>query len=202
MSPEIYSTFEQLISQQPLFSSVLEVGAQANKTDLICMPALQYSAKKIAIGHDCPDAVINDIHYKKMNANDMSYFKDESFDLILCNSMLEHDAYFWKTIAEIHRLLAPNGMLIVGVPIYDGMGLKQLSKERHLIIKLIGKIAKVFRTDALNASTLTLGTHHYPDDFYRFSPSAVSTIFLAGLKNIQSIKVMTPPRIIAYGFKP
>jgi SAM-dependent methyltransferase len=34
-------------------------------------------------------------------------------------SAMEHDAYFWKTAAEIRRVLKKGGLFIVGVPIYD-----------------------------------------------------------------------------------
>ncbi len=44
-------------------------------------------------------------------------FPDASFDLIICNHVLEHVADDRRGIAELHRVLAPGGTAIVSVPI-------------------------------------------------------------------------------------
>ncbi|KKN43888.1 hypothetical protein LCGC14_0698370 [marine sediment metagenome] len=51
-----------------------------------------------------------------VNANDMPEMYAEYFDWVLCNSMLEHDRHFWRTVAEMKRVLRPGGVLIIGVP--------------------------------------------------------------------------------------
>lgn len=38
------------------------------------------------------------------------------FDIVLCNQVLEHIAQDKRVIAEIHRILRPGGILILGVP--------------------------------------------------------------------------------------
>ena len=48
------------------------------------------------------------------NANDMHMFENDSFEAVVCNSTLEHDRYFWKTIDEIHRVTASNGGSVFG----------------------------------------------------------------------------------------
>jgi hypothetical protein len=48
---------------------------------------------------------------------------------------------------------------------------------------------------------LTLRMHAFPDDFYRFSPSAVSS-FLEGLQDAKLCTLLLPPRIIGAGVKP
>ena len=49
----------------------------------------------------------------------MTMFEAASFDLVLCNSMLEHDARFWLTLEEIRRVLRAGGLAIIGVPGYS-----------------------------------------------------------------------------------
>ena len=48
------------------------------------------------------------------NANDMTLFEDETFDLVMSNATLEHDKHFWLSLAEVRRVLAPGGLLVIG----------------------------------------------------------------------------------------
>jgi hypothetical protein len=53
----------------------------------------------------------------------------------------------------------------------------------------------------LAASTLTLRTHQYPGDYYRFSPQAMVEVFFQGLHDVQVQSLMVPPRVIGGGIK-
>lgn len=112
------------------------------------------------------------------NANDMSMFSDGSFDLVMSNAMLEHNPYFWKSIFEMHRVLAPGGLLIIGVP-----GFAQMPNDR-------------------GNSTKTFKIHDYPEDYYRFSPEAMKKVFFEGFEDIKSDVLLDPPRIVTNGIKP
>ena len=50
------------------------------------------------------------------SSNDMHMFKDNSFDLVMSCAVHEHDQKFWLSIAEMHRVLRPGGLLVVCVP--------------------------------------------------------------------------------------
>jgi SAM-dependent methyltransferase len=41
---------------------------------------------------------------------------DESFDVVVCGQMLEHDRFFWLTLSNIARVLRPGGWLLLIVP--------------------------------------------------------------------------------------
>lgn len=43
-------------------------------------------------------------------------FEDDSFDIVVCNQVLEHLKNIWWTLSEIYRCLKPGGTLIVSVP--------------------------------------------------------------------------------------
>jgi SAM-dependent methyltransferase len=47
-----------------------------------------------------------------MRADDL-LFADNSFDCVVTTEMLEHDPYFWLSMAEMARVLRPGGFLIV-----------------------------------------------------------------------------------------
>jgi ubiquinone/menaquinone biosynthesis C-methylase UbiE len=53
-----------------------------------------------------------DFHY---DVQEMA-FEDESFDFVVCPAILEHVPYPQKAIAEMHRILKPNGEIWVEVP--------------------------------------------------------------------------------------
>ena len=111
------------------------------------------------------------------SSNDMHMFKDNSFDLVMSCAVHEHDQKFWLSIAEMHRVLRPGGLLVVCVPGF----------------------AK--RPEDHGAATATYRVH-YRFDYYRFSRRAVREVFFEGFDKVQVRAVLDPPRMIGHGFKP
>jgi SAM-dependent methyltransferase len=58
------------------------------------------------------DFQIGDNVDKIMNAHALE-FDDKSFDVVVCTEMLEHDSKFWKSLAEMGRVLKKDGYLII-----------------------------------------------------------------------------------------
>jgi SAM-dependent methyltransferase len=56
-----------------------------------------------------------DVDYR-LDACRMEGIANASFDLIQCNSVLEHIPRFWEAAAEMERVLAPGGYLWCSVP--------------------------------------------------------------------------------------
>ena len=113
------------------------------------------------------------VHYG--NSNNMHMFQDESFDMVLSNAVLEHDRYFWRSIEEYKRVLSGGGILIIGVP-----GFVATDDNK--------KFAPVFK-------------YHMKEDYYRFSPLAVSQVFLEGMSSVEVYPILNPPRIIGVATK-
>jgi SAM-dependent methyltransferase len=162
---------------------------------LLCLPCLAHVKSKTGINLDGPHSY-RDFRILRADANCMPCFPDESFDAVLCNSVLEHDKYFWKSIHEIHRVTRPGGLIVIGVPAYAEHRASRLGR----VLRRIGIFSALL--DSLDASTLTLRTHHFPADYYRFSPQTVQEVLLEGLIETQSHTVMLPPRVIGVGVKP
>jgi len=40
------------------------------------------------------------------------------FDVVICMNTLEHDPYFWKTLAEINKVIKKDGWFFVGMPTF------------------------------------------------------------------------------------
>lgn len=190
MHLKIYKKIEEILHQNNVSGKILEVGAMPSTESLL--------ASKILDG--CDKVGINLIGSKSFadfkiiegNANNMNMFKDETFDCVVCNAVLEHDKYFWKSISEMKRILKKNGLLIIGTPSYTNFWV-------HKITRFI--VGKNFVSDFFENMTFCFKIHDYPGDYYRYSEQTHKDVFLKGFKNVQIQTLMCPPRTISYGFK-
>lgn len=195
MHPDVRSAFENLILELPAPERVLEVGQHAGEAALIDLPALSQARERVAVGLEA-GGNLPGVTVIRDNANDLAVLASDRFDLVLCNSMLEHDARFWLSLSEMRRVTRPGGCMVIGVPGYGAMrGPRRRWRDR--LASVIGGD----RADARAASTSTLGLHGYPCDYYRFSRAAIEQVFLDGCEDRQVIEVMDPPRFIGRGRK-
>jgi SAM-dependent methyltransferase len=184
--PTVFNAFEEICSARGISGAVLEIGATPDRTTLLNLPSLAGAREKIGIDISgesrCDGFVI-----LKVDANDMSCFPDQRFDAVLCNAMLEHDRYFWKTLAEIRRVLRAGGVLVIGAPGYRYP--PRPSRFRRLL-------AEVW---AIPHATPTFPVHNFPGDYYRFSEQAFREVFFEGMREVTVQAVMNPPRFIGAG---
>lgn len=182
MSPDVHRAFEALANS--VFVSppqvVMEVGA-SHKT-LLDIPIFRKS-RRVALNvrfSDKARQILEDHELLEASGNAIP-LESGTFQCIVSSSTLEHDSAFWKTVAEINRLLMPGGVFIVGVPIYMELP-----------------------TDMFN-STFTFALHgkRYNADFYRFSEQAVREVLLGGMKLLgETIVCRYPaPYMVAAGRK-
>jgi ubiquinone/menaquinone biosynthesis C-methylase UbiE len=192
MHPRVYQEFERICSGQSLSGAVLEVGVIAGQQSLLNLKSLESMSERIGIDLEGPTEH-QEWKIVKGNANSMTCFEDNKFDVVLCNAVLEHDKFFWKTLAEIRRVAKPGGLVVIGVP-----GFVKYPAEKYIHF-VFGRIPLIRR---VAGSTITLPIHNYPGDYYRFSPQVVRDVFFEGFAEVNVVSIMSPPRIIGYGFKP
>jgi SAM-dependent methyltransferase len=200
MHPMVYAVFEEVCTEAGIDGPVLEVGAVPGADSLLLMACLRDIPERVGlnlVGANCDGYAI-----VQGDANEMSPFVDGQFAAVLCNATLEHDPYFWKTIAEIKRVTAPGGFIAIGVPGYVGMGLHAIAPPESSLGRLLWECRQGSYSDVIGACTVTLGVHNFPGDYYRFSEQAVRDVFMAGLTGVTTRIIMIPPRIIAWGRKP
>jgi hypothetical protein len=201
MHPAVYQVFEEICTVAAIRGRVLEVGAVPGPESLLRMPCLRHVEARVGLNLE-GGGQYDGYEIRTGNANAMTGFADGEFSAVLCNATLEHDRCFWKSIAEIHRVTAPGGLITIGVPGYAGMGLATFAPPGSWFGRFLAWFARGSYSDLLGAGTVTLGVHNFPGDYYRFSEQAVREVFLAGLADIQVRLVLNPPRIIARGRKP
>jgi len=183
MSPTVFDMFADVIAKRITSSNspaALEVGA--GSWTLLSVPALRHF-RKVALNLRF-DKLSDELKETEMvvgNSNAIN-FPDETFDCVMSCSSIEHDRYFWKTIAETKRVLKKGGVFVVGVPIY-----------------------MTLPTDK-DYTTLTYARHGlaYNADYYRFSEQAVREVFFEGYSEVTDeivIRQYPNPYMIAAGRK-
>ena len=210
MHPAVYRRFEHLFDEfPPAGNAVLEIGVSPEPPHAL-LSAFQRRSPDfdcVGVNLDVPTGLELPYRVVPTNANEMSCFADRSFDAVVCNAMLEHDPFFWKTLGEVRRLLRDDGLFFVGVP-----GFRKQPNSVHRALGVLQRAAKARRVPGLRAladramltplvATTTFMFHAHPYDYYRFSEQAVREVFLAELECLHLEYVLTPVRILAVGRK-
>jgi SAM-dependent methyltransferase len=154
---------------------VLEVGGYVGEKSLLHSPELMAAERWCINLVDQPSGT--GIQHVVGSSNDMHMFKTNSFDVVMSCAVHEHDKKFWLSIAEMHRVLRPGGLLVIAVP-----GFVKGPNDR-------GATTDTYRV-------------HYRFDYYRFSRRAMREVFFEDLERVKVFKVLDPPRIIGRGFMP
>jgi SAM-dependent methyltransferase len=202
MHSTVFSLFDRLCTARRCGGDVLEIGALPTDDTLLCLPALAGARSRIGVNLDGPHRH-GDFEILRADANSLASlpgFGDATFDTVLCNSVLEHDPFFWKTLAEMKRVTRPGGVIGIGVPGYAKLPVERRASRLAAALSWIGVPAGIL--DPLRAATLTLQIHNHPGDYYRFSPQAVAEVFLEGLEAPEVHTLMLPPRVIGFGVIP
>lgn len=214
MLPRAREEFERICASRQVSGSVLEVGAVPSKDTLLCMNSLCRATEKIGVNLVGP-CEFQGFRIIQGNANNMSFFPDGRFDAVLCNATLEHDKYFWKTLAEIKRVAKSGGLIVIGTPGYGRQrahaltsrvagSLKRAKVGRFLRLGQSALIQTVNRFDLLRPlywGALTYRIHDAPGDYYRFSEQTFREVILEGLEEIEVRTIMLPPIIVGAGVK-
>lgn len=195
MHEAVFREFDRICRGRGARGAVLEIGATPTSNTLLCLPALRTVEERIGLDLAGPTEGAG-FQILRGNANQMDAFGDARFDTVLCNSMLEHDRCFWKTLAEIRRVARPGALIALGVPGY-------VATPPSRLLLLLSRLPVLRRyTEAALASTPTLLVHNYPGDYYRFSAQAMREVMLDGLEQIEVTELLHPPRLIGSGFMP
>jgi SAM-dependent methyltransferase len=201
MHRRLYAEMERVCSERGAGGAVLEIGAVPSEDSLLCMSCLAGAVEKIGVSLDGP-CRYRDFEILNVNSNAMDCFPDRRFDTVLCNSTLEHDLFFWRTLAEIRRVAKPGALVVIGVPGYAEVpAICKRILRMPGCLPVVGSLVRR-RLDPLLASTPTLAPHYCPGDYYRFGRQAVEQVVCAGLRAVEIRMLLMPPRFIGSGIMP
>ncbi len=202
MHPAIFDAFDAICRQEKAGGRVLEIGAVPTSDTLLALPSLAGASRKIGVNL-APASRGPDFEIIETDANALTPFEDDSFDLVLSNSMLEHDRRFWLTLAEIRRVARPGALIAIGVPGYADMRRLPFPRLRRFVphLPVVGRSLHR-HIGALQAGTSTLGRHDFPGDYYRFSEQAMREVLLADLERPAVRRLLDPPRFLGWARMP
>jgi ABC-type dipeptide/oligopeptide/nickel transport system permease component len=140
MHSTVFSLFDRLCAARRCGGDVLEIGAVPTDDTLLCLPALAGARSRIGVNLDGPHRH-GDFEILRADANSLASlpgFGDATFDTVLCNSVLEHDPFFWKTLAEMKRVTRPGGTIGIGVPGYAKLPVERRASRLAAALSWIG----------------------------------------------------------------
>jgi SAM-dependent methyltransferase len=194
--PRVFEEFDRICAERRAGGDVLEIGAVPDSSSLLALPALAAAKSRTGLNLDGPHETLG-FRILRGNANAMTAFADASFDTVLSNATLEHDPFFWKTLAEIRRVARVGALVVLGTP-----GYAESPAEAEVRAALPDNPYASATLDFLANATPTFRVHGAPSDYYRFSVQAYRDVFFEGMRDVEVRVIMNPPRIIGAGRLP
>jgi len=190
MQPRVNDLYQALGEKYNMQGPFLEVGAAPKQNSILAGRYFRGRPQRFAINMvdmEMPDEPEGErVTFLRCNANNMKgVFADGQFATVMCNAMIEHDKYFWRSLDEMKRVLAPGGILAVGAPGF--VGRKNIDSDI---------IAEKFTT-----ATLTMDVHAVPD-YWRFSRYAFKEVICEGLEYLETVVLGRVPVLVAVARKP
>jgi hypothetical protein len=132
---------------------------------------------------------VDGLVYSHGNPNDMrELYKDGQFSTVFWGGALARDKFFWRTLSEIKRVLAPQGVFLVSAPAFTKVarfGLQVISAKGNEIPN----------------ATVTARADDVLPDYLRFSPRAIREMIFDGF-DVREVRVaLVVPRVFGVGVK-
>ena len=109
-SLERHRNFFEYIKNNDLLTSknILHIAPEKKLGELVRKKSEKYY---------CLDQIPNKLYIPKDDLTDLNVFKDNIFDIVICFHVLEHIMDDIKAISEIKKVLKPNGLAFISVPL-------------------------------------------------------------------------------------
>lgn len=189
MHPKVNDRFQKLAEKYELQGAFLEIGVTDRDSAILSGDYFAGRPERFATNlteKEILEADETAIHLVRCNSNNMAgVFDDGHFNTILSNNVIENDKYFWRSLDEMKRILAPGGILVIGAPAYVPSNTLKRDIENM----------------PLHKTTVTMDVQPGPD-YWRFSRLAFGEVLCEGLEILEITVTGRVPMMIAVARKP
>jgi SAM-dependent methyltransferase len=118
----IYEHYHRYLWTQPLVAGcrVLDLGSgEGFGAALLADTAAAVTGVDVdpqAVAHSRANYQAPNLRFREASATDLSAFADDAFDAVVAFEMIEHVAEHERVLAEVARVLAPGGFLVMSTP--------------------------------------------------------------------------------------
>ncbi len=128
-----------------------------------------------------------------MSAEDLGGFPPASFAIVVAKHVVEHLPHPENAIAEISRVLAPGGLLVLATPNLDSL-MRQVKQERwvgykdptHINLKDPGEWLAIIRGSGLEIRK-AFSDGFWDTPYVRYLPAALQKVLFGGPGGLQAI---------------
>lgn len=184
---KIVAEYATLFETHGLGGPVLEIAGGGREGAIAQAPFLAGLERHVVVAGEGGEA--GGLHVHKGNPNDLTpLFDDGCFSAVIWDRALERDPRFWLTAAEIRRVLAPGGTLVLCT---RGFG-----KANKFGVKVVGASGNPIPFLTATAAVSAAGGDHV-----RFSPQGLRRMVLDGFDVKEMRSAFMTPHLFAVAQK-
>lgn len=188
MRAKVIEEYATLFRTHALAGPVLEIGGGSRNGAVTSASFLEGLERHVVVSGDGGEAA--GVHFHAGEPNDLApLFDDACFSTVIWDRALERDARFWLTAAEIRRVLAPGGTLVLCT--------RGFAKTNKFGVKVVGAGGKSIPFLTATAAVAATG-----GDYLRFSPQGLRRVVLDGLEVKELRSSFMTPHLFAVAQKP
>ena len=188
MRAKVIDEYATLFRTHALAGPVLEIAGGTREGAVAQAPFLEGFERHVVVSGDSGEA--GGAHFHKGDPNDLApLFDDACFSAVIWDRALERDPRFWLTVAEIRRVLAPGGALVICT--------RGFAKTNKFGVKVVGASG-----NPISFMTATAAVSAAGGDHLRFSPQGLRRVVLDGFDVKELRSSFMTPHLFAVAQKP
>jgi hypothetical protein len=184
---KIFEEFHALIAAHEAHGPFLEIGAPSPDASLLTDDRFA-GEERYAVGpHETVEQ--DGLSYRNGNPNDLTkLFQDGQISTVLWNGGIARDKHFWRTLAEVRRVLKPGGVFIVVAQAF--------AQKPRFGVRVVGA-----QGNEIANATIVARAQAAVADYWRISPQAMRQIVLEDFE-VKEVRIAyVVPRVFGVGVK-
>ena len=185
---KVVEEYATLFRTHGLAGPVMEIAGGSREGAISHAPFLNGVERHVVVSGEGGEA--DGVHFHKGDPNDLApLFDDACFSAVIWDRALERDPRFWRTAAEIRRVLAPGGALVLCT--------RGFAKTNKFGVKVVGASGNPIPFLTATAALSPAGGDHL-----RFSPQGLRRVVLDGFDVKELRSAFMTPHLFAVAQKP